>query len=275
MDLLENWIVPPEALTGPLAYALAMFAALFFVSVDKGGLGGGVGIVSVPLLMQVAPVKFVIGMWLPVLVVCDFCTIRSYPSQWRFGAVKRLVPGVLLAVAGTSIALNMMNLEGDAPQAKQLQAWLKLSVAVISIVYLMGKMRPAPDEALPPWQPTWTMSWIVGVLGGITTTIAHAAGPIVTMYLLPQKLERREYVGTAGRFYFALNSLKIPSFIAIGLVNVHSLRYGLWLMVLSPFGVWLGSWLNRKISAVWFVRVLHFSLVLAAGKLAWDAFRDF
>jgi len=136
-------------------------------------------------------------------------------------------------------------------------------------------MRPAPDEALPPWQPTWTMSWIVGVLGGITTTIAHAAGPIVTMYLLPQKLERREYVGTAGRFYFALNSLKIPSFIAIGLVNVHSLRYGLWLMVLSPFGVWLGSWLNRKISAVWFVRVLHFSLVLAAGKLAWDAFRDF
>ena len=272
MDFLHSWIVPPES-TAPLAYPFLAAAALFFVSVDKGGLGGGLGIVSVPLLMQVAPLDFSIGMWLPVLVVCDFWTVRSYPSEWRFSAISKLVIPVLLAIACTTAALHWMDLKSDSPQSKQLEAWLKVSIAAMSIIFLILRMRPAPDEIDPPWTPTWPASWLVGIIGGITTTIAHAAGPVFTMYLLPQKLGRREYIGTTGRFYFTMNTLKLPSFIAISLVNLHTLRYGVWLMVLSPFGVLLGSWLNRRMSPVWFVRIVHASLVLVSGKFAWDAWK--
>jgi uncharacterized membrane protein YfcA len=269
MDFLHSWIIPPES-TAPLAYPFLAAAALFFVSVDKGGLGGGLGIVSVPLLMQAAPLDFSIGMWLPVLVVCDFCTVRSYPSEWRFSAISKLAPFVLLAIAGTTFALKWMDLKSGSPQ---LEAWMKLSIAVMSVVFLILRMRPAPDEVGPPWTPTWPASFFVGIIGGITTTIAHAAGPVFTMYLLPQKLDRREYIGTTGRFYFTMNSLKIPSFVAAGLVSLHTLRYGVWLMLLSPLGVLLGSWLNRRMSPVWFVRIVHASLVLVSVKFTWDAWK--
>lgn len=272
MDFLHSWIVPPGAAT-PAAYMLFAFAALFFVSVDKGGLGGGIGIVSMPLLLQVAPFKFVVGMWLPVLVVCDFCTVRNYPQQWRFSAVSKLAFVFIVAIIATTLALRSLDMSNDSPQTKKLEAWLKLSIALVSVIFLLLKLRPAPDEAAPPWTPTWPASWAAGILGGITTTVAHAAGPIVTMYLLPQKLDRREYVGTTGRFYFTLNTFKVPSFIAIGLINLETARYGLWLMLLAPLGVGLGSWMNQRINPLWFVRIVHASLVLVAGKFAWDAWK--
>jgi len=273
MDFIHSWIVPPGAMSGPLVFACVAMAALFFVSVDKGGLGGGIGIISVPLMLQVAPVKFTIGMWLPVLIICDFCTIRNYPSEWKPRAISKLIVPVILAVAATTLALNRANLENDSPHAKQMEAWLKLSVVVVSVIFLLLKLRPAPDENAPAWTPTWPAAIGVGILGGVTTTIAHAAGPIVTMYLLPQKLNRREFVGTAGRFYFALNSIKLPSFIAIGLINWTTLRYGLWLMLLAPLGVGLGSWLNRRMNPVWFVRIVHTSLVLVTIKFTYDAWK--
>jgi uncharacterized membrane protein YfcA len=272
MDFFHSWIVPPGASETP-AYMLMACAALFFVSVDKGGLGGGIGIVSMPLLLQVAPFKFVVGMWLPVLVVCDFCTIRNYPSQWRYRAVNKLAFVFILAIIGTSLMLWRIKLDDGSDQTKRLEAWLKLSIAMVSVIFLLLKLRPTPDEAAPPWEPTWAASWAAGILGGITTTIAHAAGPIVTMYLLPQKMDRREYIGTTGRFYFTLNSLKIPSFIAAGLITLPTVRYGLWLMLLAPLGVGLGSWLNQRIKPLWFVRIVHASLVLVAGKFAWDAWK--
>ncbi|HYG74090.1 MAG TPA: sulfite exporter TauE/SafE family protein [Planctomycetota bacterium] len=273
MDFIHSWIVPPDAVGGPLAYVIAAMGALFLVSVDKGGLNAGIAIMAVPLFLQVAPAKFVIGLWLPVLIVCDFCTVRNYPSEWQPRAISKLWLPVIIAVIGTTILLNSINLEAGSPQARQLDAWLKLSVAIISVSFLLLKLRPAPDGEAPPWQPTHGASWLVGIIGGVTTTIAHAAGPIVTMYLLPQKLDRREYVGTSGRFYFLLNVLKLPSFVYVGLTNWTSLRYALWLMVIAPFGVGLGSWLNKRMDPVWFVRIIHASLVLVAIKFALDAWK--
>jgi len=62
--------------------------------VDKGGFGG-VGMLSVPLLMMVAPAQFVLGMWLPLLVLCDIFTLRAYPKEWKLRPVLLLAPGAM------------------------------------------------------------------------------------------------------------------------------------------------------------------------------------
>ena len=48
------------------------------------------------------------------------------------------------------------------------------------------------------------------VLGGFTTMIGNAAGPIMAVYLLSMKLPKYEFVGTSAWFFLAVNYLKIP-----------------------------------------------------------------
>ena len=81
MDLLHQWVIPPGVTAPAWLYISVAILALLFTAVSKGGFGGGAGVVSVPLMLQVAPLSFSVGVWLPVLIVCDIFTIREYLFQ--------------------------------------------------------------------------------------------------------------------------------------------------------------------------------------------------
>ena len=269
MDVLHSWIIPPGITVSPAVYVGVAVIALLLTAVSKGGFGGGVGILSTPLMIQIAPeAKFAIGLWLPILIVSDMATIHHYPREWNPKAFWRLTPGMLLGITIATVFLSGST--GAAGTA--LDTFLKLSVAAISLVFLALQFRkPVDDATATPWHPTWRVSLPVGLVAGITTMIAHAAGPVITMFLLPQKMEKRVFMGTCGRFFFIFNKLKITFAIVAGVMTFPSLRYGLWLMALAPLGVALGAYLNKRVSSVWFVRLVQFSLVIAAGKLVFDA----
>jgi uncharacterized membrane protein YfcA len=274
MDFLNQWVIPPGATAPSWLYISVAILALLFTAVSKGGFGGGAGTVSVPLMLQVAPLKFTIGLWLPILIICDIFTIRQYPQEWRWRGISRTVLATVVGVLLAALLLYMLKGNGDAPGSStenQLKACLKLGVAAISFVFLFLWLYPIRPVEAGPWQPDWGWSGAAGVSSGTCSTLAHAAGPIMTLYLLAQKMDQREFAGTAGRYFFGLNTLKVPFLLAAGVITFETLRYGAWLMLLSPLGVWLGAWLNKKISATWFLRVVYFFLAVAAFKLAYDA----
>jgi hypothetical protein len=270
MSFIDSWIVPEQATVSPGLYVLVAVVALLATAVSKGGFGGGVGAISVPLMLQVAPARLVIGMWLPILIACDIATIGHYPKEWKPSAVARLAPGMVLGIILTSIILRMSVAASSASQMEIHEAWLKLGIAGITGVFLFMRWRSTGDDHAKPWQPTWAVGVPTGLAGGVTTTLAHAAGPIIVMFLLPQKLDKRVFVGTTGRFFFLFNSIKVPFLIGAGIITLVTFKYGIWLIVLSPVGVWLGSWLNSRVSARWFVRCVVVFLVLVAGKLVYD-----
>ena len=49
-----------------------------------------------------------------------------------------------------------------------------------------------------------------GVLGGFTTMIGNAAGPVMSVYLLSANLPKRSFVGTSAWFFLLVNYMKIP-----------------------------------------------------------------
>jgi len=270
LEFLHEWIVPPEAHVHPYAYLGITLLALLITAVSKGGFGGGVGVISIPLMLHVAPYWFVNGLWLPVLIACDLATIRKYPREWSPPAFWKLVPGMLLGTAFATWLLSNVDTTGSSSSFKLQEAWLKLGVALIAAVFVLLQFVKRKVRATP-WKPTWSISIPMGTVAGITTMFAHAAGALVTMFLLPQQLAPRVFVGTTGRFFFIFNTLKVPFFIwGTQMLTLETFRYGLWLMLLGPLGVWLGSWLNSKIKPTWFVRVMHLCLLVAASKLAYD-----
>ncbi|MEL7088886.1 MAG: TSUP family transporter, partial [Planctomycetota bacterium] len=105
-----------------------------------------------------------------------------------------------------------------------------------------------------------------GGLAGFVSTLAHAAGPVMTVYVLDQGLEKRRTVGTLVLFFFVLNLLKLPTFVGLELITGRTLAASLLLIPLVPLGSLLGLCLNRAIPEKPFTWVMY----LGAGAAgAW------
>lgn len=273
MDFLHAWVIPPEAHPGvaPWVYIVSALAATMMVAASKGGFGGGAGVLSVPLLLQVASLRFVIGMWLPILVVCDLITVRNYPKSWSWVVVRQLIPGLVVGILLAHWVL-WLTANSSPDEMKRFEASLKLLIGLMSLGFLgLRFLRRNTSET--PWTPSWNISTPTGFLIGVTTTFAHAAGPVATMYMLPQKLEQRVFVGTMGWTFLVVNVAKLPLSVLSDVLSWHELKYALWMMAISPLGVWLGVYLNRRVSQKAFLSVIWVFLSIAGCKLIFDGVR--
>lgn len=125
-----------------------------------------------------------------------------------------------------------------------------------ALVGMVQKQRPGPLAGV-----------LMGAVSGFTSTIAHAGAPPVVIYLLPQQLPRRVFVGTTVVFFAALNVLKLPPYWGLGLFHADIFKTTLLLAPLAYAGVKLGVFLNQRFSDVWFNRVVYGMLLATAVQL--------
>jgi hypothetical protein len=91
------------------------------------------------------------------------------------------------------------------------------------------------------------------------------------MYLLPQRLPRDVFVGTAIVFFATLNLAKLPGFIWLGQVT----REGLLIAAVSaPFALlmtWVGARVVRMLDPERFYTIIHVLLLGVGVQLLLDA----
>ena len=88
-------------ITDPFFYLCAIPAVLVF-AMAKGGFGGGIAMISVPLMSLAVPPVQAAAILLPLLVVMDGAAIWSFRGQWSRENLIRTLPGAMLGiVAGT------------------------------------------------------------------------------------------------------------------------------------------------------------------------------
>ena len=88
--------------------------------------------------------------------------------------------------------------------------------------------------------PSRTLGVAFGAVAGFTSTVAHVGGPPLTMYLLPQNLPRRIFVGTSAWFFLVVNALKLIPFTILGLLVARNLPVVAVLLPLVYLGIRLG-----------------------------------
>ena len=261
--LSMDWIVPGGADVHLSLYIPIAVFAMLMTAVSKGGFGGGAGVVSTPLLMTQLPAAAAAGMWLPLLIACDVCSLRAYPRQGNWRAIALLAPWTL---AGIIVGRSLFGfIDGR---------WIKLIVGLLGVAFIVLHAVRRWEQRYTehrdrPWRPHWYQALPFGLGAGVSTALAHAAGGIVTMFLLPQKLEPRRFVGTCVRYYLIFNSVKVPIFLAgtDPLITTATLKAGLWLVPLAPLGVWFGAWLNRRLAAGTFNVVIYVILAVTSVGL--------
>jgi uncharacterized membrane protein YfcA len=116
-----------------------------------------------------------------------------------------------------------------------------------------------------PW-----FAWVMGILVGITTMLANAAGPVYGLFLIAIGLPKKEFVGTAAWFFLLLNLIKIPFSWNLGLVQKDTLLLNVILLPLIWVGLKLGGRIIHKIGQGWFENLVIVFSILAAIQFLWN-----
>jgi uncharacterized protein len=246
-----------------LFWGLAALAT-FLVGASKGGMPG-VGILAVPILAQVISPVVAAGLLLPLYVISDWYGLWLYRKNYDAWNVKFMT---LTACIGLAIGWATAHYNNDS--------LVKLIVGLIGIWYtadLIWKSSRKVEVAPRPPDVPRGIFW--GTLAGFTSFVAHAGGTPYQMYMLPQKLDKMTYAGTATITFTFINLLKLPPYWMLGQINFGSLLQGLYLAPVALFGAWAGFRLTKILPERTFFRFVELALFLVSLKLIWDAVKGF
>ncbi|MEZ5448101.1 MAG: TSUP family transporter [Thiolinea sp.] len=91
-----------------LSLGVIMLAVLI-VGISKGGLGGGLGMLGVPLLALVmSPVQGA-AIMLPILCVMDLMALKAWWGQWSKQHVMRLLPAAIAGIVLGALTFRYFN----------------------------------------------------------------------------------------------------------------------------------------------------------------------
>lgn len=178
------------------------------------------------------------GVLLPLLIVGDLCAIFYFGAQAQWNHIRRLLPPTLM---GVTIGWLLMK---QLPETtfKPLVGSIIFSLIGIQVARMW---RPHWFEKIPHQKP---FAWSLGILVGITTMLANAAGPVMALYLLAISLPKWELVGTSAWFFLVINVFKVPFSYNMALISSESLAINAALAPAVLPGMWLGRWLIQRIS---------------------------
>lgn len=215
-------------------WAWALTAALC-VGMSKTGFGG-LGMVAVLIMASIMPARASTGIVLPMLIMADVFAIFVFRRHAIWSHVWRLLPP---AVVGVVTGWLLMPVVPDLLFAP-LIGWVTLGLLVLLIFVQRARLAESVGE-----HPG--VAWPAGWFAGVTTMIANAAGPVMTIYLLACRLPKMEFVGTGAWYFFIVNLMKVPFSVSLGLITLDSLWFNLQLAPAVLVGGIAGRWLLTKI----------------------------
>jgi len=87
-----------------------------------------------------------------------------------------------------------------------------------------------------------------GALGGFTTMVANAGGPVMSMYFLAARFPKHAFLGTAAWFFVTMNLLKVPVSVGLGLITTRTFVLDAVLVPGVVVGALVGKWALARIA---------------------------
>jgi uncharacterized membrane protein YfcA len=245
-------------ITDYLFYLTAIPAVLLY-GISKGGFGGALGVIAVPLMaLTTSPVQAA-SVLLPILCVMDVFAIRYHYKNCNLSEIKIMLPP---AIVGIGLASLIMGVVSDEV--------VELVVGTISLLfcaqyYLNGNVTRTYKYSAYFWSG----------LSGLSSAMIHAGGGPISMYLLPKKLDKMVMVGTMAVFFGIMNLIKLIPYTYLGNFDHQNLMTSLILIPLAPIGVKFGTMLLKVISQKRVYQVCYLFLLISGGKLFYTGLMGF
>lgn len=237
-------------ITDYLFYLTAVPAVLLY-AIGKGGFGGALGVIAVPMMALTSSPVQAASVLLPILCVMDVFAIRYHYKNCDLSELKLMLPSAIVGIVIASFAMGVVSEQS-----------LELFIGTISLLFcLQYYLKGATTKTYKYSGYFWSS------LSGFSSTLIHAGGGPISMYMLPKKLDKMVMVGTMAVFFGIMNLIKLIPYAYLGNFDQQNLLTSLVLIPLAPIGVKLGTLLLNVISQQRVYQICYFMLTLSGGKL--------
>lgn len=251
-------------MTLDIYFYLVAIPAVVLVGLSKGGLGGALALIGVPLMsLAMSPVQAA-AIFLPILIVMDMVALWAWRGHNHKETLLRLLPGAMIGLGIGWASASIIS--ADA---------LKLVLGTVTILFVAKyafdlyrtkrgiSMRPAPQNT--------AKATIWGTLSGYASFVAHAGGPPFSIYALPLQLDPKSYTGMSTRYFAILNAVKLIPYFVLGALDTNNLTASATLLPVAMIATLLGARVIKYIRTDIFYPIMYAMTFLAALKLLWDA----
>jgi len=249
----------PTLITDPWFYAVAVPAVLLY-GISKGGFGGGLGVIAVPLMaLVISPVQAA-AILLPVLCAMDIVALWKFRGKWIWSELRILLPASLLGILIGTLLFGYMS-----------ASVVRLIVGVVAVSFTMHfwiSTRRSGNKKLADFPQYYGI--VGGTVAGFTSFVAHSGGPPINMYLLRRPLDRTDFAATTVLFFAVANYVKLVPYAWLGQLDTDNLATSAALVFLAPIGVLIGAWMHARVSDRVFFAFVYLLLFIVGLKLVYD-----
>jgi len=237
--------------------ALAVAAAV--IGISKTALPGG-SILAIALFAAVLPARTSTAATLLLLMVGDLFALFAYRRHAHWPTLLRLAPAV---IAGLLVGFAFLALAGDGVVRRAIGVILLLMIAVT----LWRRWRQSRADTASPPSSGLLLAGAYGTLGGFTTMVANAGGPVMSMYFLATRTPVQVFLGTSAWFFAIINVIKVPFLAGLGLFEPPVLLMDAVLAPLVVVGALLGLRVARRMNQRVFDRIVIALTIVGAVYL--------
>lgn len=269
------------------AWLLVTLGALI-VGFSKTALPGA-GTIAVGLFALAMPAKESTAALLLLLIVGDMTALWVYRREPDWRTLLRLLPSAMIGVVMG--VFYFARVDGE---------WVRLTIGVILLVLVtvtvtrrqLARRReaaaaaeaervttagapggPQPDATPPGGSQPGALAAAQGVgyglMGGFTTMVANAAGPVMSLYFYAMRMPVLTFLGTSAWYFAIVNLFKVPFSAGLGLITRDTLVMDAMLIPVVLLGAFAGSKVARRIPQKVFENlILVLTVAAAIGLLA-------
>ncbi|MFE7071397.1 sulfite exporter TauE/SafE family protein [Streptomyces sp. NPDC057620] len=246
----------------------ALAAAALLVGFSKTAVSGA-NTVSLAIFAAVLPARASTGVLLPILIVGDVLAVLTYRRHAHWPTLWKLFPAV---AAGVVVGTVFLVWADDAMVRTSIGAILLFMAGVT--VWRRRKAEAEAGGAETDEEPDSVATRTgrikarsYGVMGGFTTMVANAGGPVMSMYLLSAGFRKLGFLGTSAFFFLIVNVSKVPFSVGLGLIDGHSLLLDAALAAFVLPGALIGKWAVDRINQRLFERLVIAATILGGLQL--------
>ncbi|MFE3167911.1 sulfite exporter TauE/SafE family protein [Streptomyces sp. NPDC059224] len=240
--------------------ALALAALL--VGFSKTAVSGA-NTVSLAVFAAVLPARASTGVLLPILIAGDVLAVATYRRHAHWPTLWRLFP----AVAGGVVTGTLFLVWADDQVVRTSIGAILLLMAGVTLWRRRRADRPDEDPDEVTTRAGQVKAGSYGVLGGFTTMVANAGGPVMSLYLLSAGFRKLGFLGTSAFFFLIVNVSKVPFSAGLGLIDGNSLLLDAALVVFVVPGALLGTWAVDRINQRLFEQLVIAATIVGGLQL--------
>lgn len=233
-----------------IIYGSLIFFVAFFI---RSLTGFGAGLIAIPVLALMYPLKFVVPMQLLFEVGISLILLPKVWHDVDWKHVWNLLAGLFVGnMTGAFVLANIDN---------RILIAVLAGVVFLFAIYLWWVARnPVPWKINPRW------GFLFGMGGGVFGGSLGMSGPLIVLYL-SQQFDRKETLRASiiGLFLFA-SSWTVCAHWYNGLYTLESLKVAAMLVPAFLAGTMLGHWAHFRISEFVFRRIIAV-ILFASGAL--------